>query len=113
MSSDISLAQHFTDVTPFTEVSIDTSPTNTHTPVLHSTQATPSSSSLSKYLALPQLSTPSGRRREPPHARLLTSAAALELLNEKQQKKQEEAELKERKRKEREEMKKKREEEQR
>ena len=83
MSADISLAQHFIDVTPLTEVSVDTSHMNTHTPVLHSTQATLSSSSLSKYLVLSHVPTPSGRRGEPPRARLLTSAAALELQQKK------------------------------
>ena len=58
------------------------------------------------------MSTPTGRKGEPPRARLLTSSAAFEILKEKERRKQEEAEMKEKK-KEREEAKKRKEEEQR
>ena len=59
------------------------------------------------------MSTPTGRKGEPPRARLLTSSAAFEILKEKERRKQEEAEMKEKKKKEREEAKKRKEEEQR
>ena len=101
-----SVVENFSEVSPLAEIPLASTQSQT-------TKMTPSTSAISKLLIPPQVSTPSGRKEEPPRARLLTSAAAFEMLKEKERKKQEEAEMKEKKRKEREEVKKRKEEEQR
>ena len=102
-TSELSLAQHFNDVVPLQDISMEAS----HDTPAAVRQSTP----ISKYLT-PYNSTPSCKRKAPPRARLLTSAAAMEMLLEKERKKQQEAELKEKRKKEREEAKKKKEEQQ-
>ena len=79
-----SVVENFSEVSPLAEIPLASTQYQT-------TKMTPS-----KFLIPPQVSTPSGRKGEPPRARLLTSAAAFEMLKEKERKKQEEAEMKER-----------------
>ena len=116
VSSDISLTQAFSDVSPLSAVASNIrsplSSPNSLVPVFRSPNDTPPNSTIAKYLVAPSLSTPISRKTQLPRARLLTSTAALEILNEKERKKQQEADLKEQKRKEREEMKQKKLEEQ-
>ena len=118
VSSDISLTQVFSNVSPLSAVASNIrsplSSPNSLVPVFRSPNDTPPNSTIAKYLVgvAPSLSTPISRKTQLPRARLLTSTAALEILNEKERKKQQEADLKEQKRKEREEMKQKKLEEQ-
>ena len=71
-SSGESLLNHFSDVTPVEEIAVNLSPTD-KTPTNKTTV-----SNFSKFLIPPQVSTPTGPKRQPPRARLLTSSAALD-----------------------------------
>ena len=85
VSSGASVFQHFSNLTPLTEIPDIFLPDNAS--VGHNTQMTPSSSSaISKFLIPTEVSTPSGQKGEPPHTHLLTFATAVKILNEKERK---------------------------
>jgi hypothetical protein len=90
-SSDVSLAQHFSYVSPLSAVASNIlSPLSSpDSPASVSRSASDHSTGnvISKYLVGPSSSTPASRKTPLPRARLLTSAAALQILEEKEPKK--------------------------
>ena len=89
-SSDVSLAQHFSHVSPLSAVAsilFPVSSPDTPASVSHSASDHSTGNVISKYLVAPSSSTPACRKTPLPHARLLTSATALQILEEKGRKK--------------------------